>query len=85
LGEAADQLRAFSTYFLHDLHLTQIQLDKLYAVLSALKAAKISDTEAIQRLSRSPHWVWTAIDPESKLLLYAQVVKIRRPRRLVDG
>jgi len=29
--------------------------------------------EAIERLSRSPHWVWTAIDPESKLLLSVQV------------
>jgi hypothetical protein len=29
--------------------------------------------EAIERLSRSPHWVWTAIDPETKLLLSVQV------------
>src|SRR6266481_9255492 len=29
--------------------------------------------EAIHRLSRSPHWVWTAIDPQSKLLLSIQV------------
>jgi transposase-like protein len=28
--------------------------------------------EAIERLSRSPHWVWTAIEPESKLLLSVQ-------------
>ena len=34
----------------------------------------MSEAEAIERLSRSPHWVlWTAIDPESKLLLSAQV------------
>jgi IS1 family transposase len=69
LVEAADQLRAFSQYFLHDLHLRQIQLDELYAVLSAVKAGEISADEAIERLSRSPHWVWTAMDPESKLLL----------------
>jgi hypothetical protein len=33
----------------------------------------MSAAEAIERLSRSPHWVWTAIDPESKLLLSVQV------------
>jgi IS1 family transposase len=69
LVEAADQLRAFSQYFLHDLHLRQVQLDELYAVLSAVKAGEVSTDEAIARLSRSPHWVWTAMDPESKVLL----------------
>ena len=29
----------------------------------------MSEEEAIHRLSRSPHWVWTAIDAQSKLLL----------------
>src|SRR5215471_17558878 len=33
----------------------------------------MSEAEAIERLSRAPHWVWTAIDPESKLLLSVQV------------
>ena len=33
LVEAAEQLRAFSAYFLCDLHLEQLQLDELYAVL----------------------------------------------------
>ena len=73
LVEAAEQLRDFSAYFLHDLHLTQVQLDELYAVLSATKDGTVSEAEAIERLSRSPHWVWTAIDPERKLLLSAQV------------
>jgi hypothetical protein len=72
-GEAADQLRTFSAYFLHDLHLRQVQLDELYAVLSALKAGEISMDEAIERLSRSPHWVWTTMDPESKWLLTSDV------------
>src|SRR5215467_6176309 len=71
--EAADQLRAFSQYFLHDLHLRQVQLDELYAVLSALKAGEVSEDEAIERLSRSPQWVWVAMDPESKLLLTLDV------------
>ena len=73
LVEAADQLQAFSRYFLHDLHLTQVQLDELYAVLSALKDGKGSEAEAIERLSRSPHWVWVAMDPESKVLLTIDV------------
>jgi hypothetical protein len=33
----------------------------------------MSQAEAIERLSRSPHWVWTALDPETKLLLSVQV------------
>src|SRR5712691_2002328 len=63
LVEAADQLRAFSAYFLHDLPLRQVQLDELYAVLSAVKDSEITEDEAIQVLSRSPHWVWVAMDP----------------------
>ena len=35
LVEAAEQLQAFSQYFLHDVRVTQVQLDELYAVLSA--------------------------------------------------
>jgi IS1 family transposase len=73
LVEAAEQLKAFSGYFLGELHITQVQLDELYAVLSAVRAGDLSAAEAIERLSRSPHWVWTAIDPESKLLLSVQV------------
>jgi hypothetical protein len=69
LVEAAEQLKAFSSYFLCDVHVQQVQLDELYAVLSAVQEEQMSAEEAIQRLSRSPHWVWTAIDPQSKLLL----------------
>jgi IS1 family transposase len=73
LVEAADQLQAFSQYFLHTVHVTQVQLDALYALLSAVKAGEVSDTEAIQCLSRSPQWVWAAIDPVTKLLLTIDV------------
>ena len=52
--EAAEQLKAFSTYLLHELHLNQIQLDELYAVLSAVRDGDMSEAEAIERLSRSP-------------------------------
>src|SRR5919109_36556 len=61
LVEAAEQLRAFSCYFLCDLHVRQIQLDELYAVLSAVQGGALSEDEAIRRLSRSPQWVWTAM------------------------
>jgi IS1 family transposase len=69
LVEAADQLQAFSRDFLHELHLRQVQLDELYAVLSAVKDGAVSAAETIERLERSPHWVWVAMDPESKLIL----------------
>jgi len=64
LVEAAEQLRAFSAYFLCDLHLRQLQLDELYTVLRERKAGEISDDEAIKRLECSPYWVWTAMDPK---------------------
>src|SRR5215471_4554477 len=73
LVEAAEQLRAFSAYFLCELHLEQLQLDELYAVLRAFKAGEISDEEAIKRLERSPYWVWTVMDPTSKLLVVVDV------------
>src|SRR6266568_7384680 len=69
LVEAAEQLRAFSQSILHDLHLPQVQLDELYAVLSAVKGGQSTEDEAIERLSRSPHWVWVTMDPRSKLLI----------------
>src|SRR6266849_4000085 len=73
LIEAAEQLRAFSASFLCDLHLEQLQLDEVYAVLRDVKAGEISDDEAIRRLERSPSWVWTAMDPTSKLLVVVDV------------
>jgi len=73
LMEAAEQLQAFSAYFLCEVHVKQLQLDELYAVLSAIKAGEMGEEEAIGRLSRSPHWVWTAIDPVTKLLLVLEV------------
>src|SRR5438105_13404905 len=73
LVEAAEQLRAFSAYFLCAVHVKQLQLDELYAVLSAVKNGEMREAEAIHRLSRSPHWVWTAIDPVTRLLLAIDV------------
>jgi hypothetical protein len=73
LTEAAEQLRAFSAYFLCDLHVEQRQLDELYAVLRAFKAGAISEDAAITRLDRSPSWGWTVMDPTSKLLVVVDI------------
>src|SRR5437016_791548 len=73
LVEAAEQLRAFSQHFLHDVRVRQVQMDALFALLSAVKAGEVSEAEAIERLERAPQWVWVAMDPESKLLLELDV------------
>jgi hypothetical protein len=73
LVEAAEQLRAFSQHVLHDVRVQQVQLDEFFALLSAVKDGEVSETEAIERLERSPHWVWVAMDPESKLLLAVDI------------
>jgi IS1 family transposase len=73
LVEAAAQLRTFSTYFVHDVQVRQVQLDELFALLSAVKAGEVSQTEALERLERSPQWVWVAMDPESKVILVIDV------------
>jgi IS1 family transposase len=73
LVEAAEQLRAFSRHVLHDVRVRQVQLDELFALLSAAKEGEVSEAEAIERLERSPQWVWVAMDPESKLLLALDV------------
>src|SRR6266567_2957253 len=64
LVEAAEQLKAFSRSFLCDVHVHQLQLDELYAVLRQVKDGHLREDEAIERLERSPYWVWTAMDPE---------------------
>jgi len=71
--EVAEHAAAFSQYCLHDVRVTQVQLDELFALLSAVKRGEVSDAEAVERLSRSPHGVWTAINPVTKLLLTVDV------------
>jgi IS1 family transposase/transposase-like protein len=73
LVEAAEHLEVFSRYHLHDLHVEQVQMDELFALLSAVKDGEVTEAEAIQRLSRSPHWVWVAMDPVCKLILIVDV------------
>src|SRR5215510_11236362 len=73
LVEAAAHLKAFSGYFLHNVAAEQVQMDELFALLSAGKDGEVREAEAITRLSRSPHWVWVALDPVCKLLLAVDV------------
>jgi hypothetical protein len=73
LVEAAEHLEAFSRYFLHAMHLDQVQLDELFALLSAVKDGEITEAEAIKQLSRSLHWVRVALDPVTKLVLTIDV------------
>ena len=73
LVEAAEQLQAFSRHVLHDVRVGQVQLDELFALLSAVKDGAVSEADAVERLERMPQWVWVAMDPESKLLLAIDV------------
>src|SRR5712664_700795 len=73
LVEAAEQLHAFSRHVLHDVRVRQVQLDELFALLRAVKEGEVSQTEALERLERSPQWVWVAMDPESKVVLAIDV------------
>jgi hypothetical protein len=66
LVEAAEPLRAFSGYCLCEVHVRQLQLDEVYAVVRDVKSGALCEDDAIKRLERSRHWVWTAMEPVSK-------------------
>src|SRR5499427_342398 len=61
LGEAAEQLKAFTSSWRCNVHVTQLQLDELYAMWREVKSGEISEDEAIKRLERSASWVWTSM------------------------
>jgi hypothetical protein len=63
LVEVAEPAAAFAQEVLHAVRVTQGQRDARFARLSAVQTGEGSDTEAIPRWSRSPHWVWAAIAP----------------------
>src|SRR5262252_643267 len=73
LVEVADHAAAFSQSVLHDLWVTQVQLDALLTLLRAVKRGEVSEAAAVERLARSPHGVWAAIDPVTKLRLTVDV------------
>jgi hypothetical protein len=64
LGAAAEPLQAFSRHVRHDVHVRQVPLDALFALLSAVQDGAVNAAEAIARLERSPQGVWVALDPE---------------------
>lgn len=64
LADAAQHMTAVSRYLIHDLHLSQVQVDEMWALLGR------QDVDAeTQQKSRGVRWIWAAIDPVSKLLL----------------
>ena len=73
LVEAAEQLQAFGAHLLCDVHVNQLQLDELYGVIRDLKKGEISEDNTLKLLEGSRPWVWTVMDPESKLLLVIEV------------
>jgi hypothetical protein len=73
LGEAAAPRQGFAASCLCDLPIHQWQLDELSAVWRGVKEGERSAKNASKRLERSRHWVGTASDPESQLLLASAV------------
>jgi len=62
LTQAAQHLTAVSHDLIHDLHLSQVQVDELWTLLGQAELTH-------QRQGRSQCWVWVGIDPVSKLRL----------------
>ena len=74
LIEAADQLQAFSRYFLHDYPRPAGTIGRtLYRSQRGQRRRRSARPRPSSVCQRSPHWVWTAMDPESKLLLTIDV------------
>jgi hypothetical protein len=55
LVEAGEQLQACCDYCLREIHLTQVQLDELYAVLRAVRGGDLSKAEAVEQLDQHGH------------------------------
>ena len=69
LREAGEHAGAVSTYLLHELHVEQVQLDELFALISEHRTGELDEQGLLKRLNRRPRWIWAAIDPVSKLLI----------------
>jgi transposase-like protein len=78
LLEAAAHSEVVLGYMMHHVHLEQVQMDELYALLSGLRG---------EGEERGKCWVWAAIDPVSKLLLAIEVGDrgLAVAQRLVHG
>jgi len=64
LRQAAEHMEVASHYLLHDLELSQVQVDELWALLG-----RQDNNEGGQGKKRGKRWVWAGIDPVSKLML----------------
>ena len=64
LVAASAHSEAVLGYAMHELHLEQVQMDELYALLRDVNE---------EGKGRRRCWVWAAIDPMSKLLLAVEV------------
>jgi IS1 family transposase len=75
---AAVHSEAVLGYMLHDLHLNEVQMDELYALLSEMRG---------EEGERGRCWVWAAIDPISKLVLALEVGdrSLEMAQQLVHG
>jgi IS1 family transposase len=60
-------MEAVSRYLIRDLHLSQVQVDELWAVVQSWGQQEEASPEAKARPRQG--WVWAGIDPDSKLLL----------------
>jgi len=77
LVQAAKHSEAVVGYMVHGLHVTQVQMDELYALLSGMR----------ENGERRSCWVWVAMDPLSKLWLALEVGdrSLDMAQRLVHG
>lgn len=70
LVKAAAHMDAVSNYLIHDLHLSQVQVDELWALVQSWGQETNEAAASPSVRSSRPHaWVWAGIDPNSKLLL----------------
>jgi IS1 family transposase len=67
LISGAEHMEAVSHYFIHDLHLTQVQVDEWWVLVGLGRDEALPQTLSAHRHAHA--WVWAAIDPISKLLL----------------
>jgi IS1 family transposase/transposase-like protein len=65
LVAAAKQMMGFAAYVMVDLEVEQVQLDEIFATLGHLLKAGVG----LGEVQASSNWLWTAMDPVSKLLL----------------
>ncbi len=65
LSQAAEHMETVSAYLIHDLELTQIQVDELWALLGR----RDNNNEEGEEKQRGIRWVWAGMDPVSKLML----------------